>query len=169
MSLPSKDLEELRGDAERLAEQLPQSSSKDEALEVAIQAAETAMGALKLAQDPNEKAKLTTRFKSLIAEAEKIKAGKDWRITASPASTEASHGHNGVNVNTSQKQRLLKEPQSTREPSKGEQILLLKASFLHGFKFPPWTKAPEASEFEAKEGEELFLYVLCIYSSSTQT
>lgn len=159
MSLPSKDLEQLKQDAERLADQLPQSTSKDEALEVAIKAAETAMQALKLAQDPSEKAKLTTRLKQLLAEAEQIKLSKDWRATIQMSSGQPSNGTSNNTMATSSKQRVLKEPHSTRELSKSDQILLLKAGFLHGFKFPPWTSPPDPEEFELKDGEELFLYV----------
>ena len=162
MSLPSKDLEELRHDTERLAERLPNSTSKDEALEIAIKAAETAMQALKLAKDPNERTKLATRFKQLLAEAEKIKLSRDWRATIRSPSVSASNGASSGTLSVSKTSRVLREPQSTRELSKGEQILLLRASYLHGFKFPPWKERPESDQFELKDGEEMFLYVFFV-------
>ena len=154
MSLPSKDLEALREDAERLAVQLPRSSSRDEALDIAIKAAETAMQALKLAKDPRERTQLSTRANQLLREAERIKTDTNWRpaIQSSPTAN-AGGKHNGV------KSRARNEPLSTRKMSTREQKLLLQASFLNGFKFPPWTTPPKIDEFELKDGEELFLYV----------
>ena len=160
MSLPSTDLDELKQDAVQLAEQLPQSSSKDEALEVAIQAAETAMKALELAEDPNEKAKLTTRFKQLLAEAEKIKQNKDWSNALLAPYSPSSNDTSSKARSTNDRLETLKPPESSRNLSNGEQILLLRSSFLHGFKFPPWTKSPARELFELKDGEDMFLYVL---------
>lgn len=160
MSLPSKDLEELEPNAERLSNQLPRSGSKDEALEVAIEAAETAMRALKIAQDPNEKAKLTTRFKQLLAEAEKIKQNKDWSTSVLAPYPQSSNGGSSQTSSNYNASRTLKQPESSRNLSNSEQILLLRASFLHGFKFPPWTKSPAPELFELKDGEDMFLYVL---------
>lgn len=161
MSLPSKDLEELKQDADKYAYQLPRSSNKDEALEIAIKAAETSMQALKLAQDPDEKAKLSTRVKQLLKEAETIKSSRDWRtaIGSSSPSTQRDNGNGNDTTVTSSKTRVLKEPQSTRKLPKSEQILLLKAGFLNGFKFPPWTIPPDPGEFELNHGEDMFLYV----------
>ena len=69
MTLLSQDFEELRNDAARLADQLPRSASKDEALEIAIKAAETSMRALNLVQDPNEKTMLSMKAQVLLDEA----------------------------------------------------------------------------------------------------
>lgn len=159
MSLPREDLEELKQDAERLADKLPRSSTKDEAVEVAIKAAETAMKALKLAEDPNEKVKLTSRFKQLLTDAENIKHSKDWRTAIQAPPSRSTNGLSRVVAAVETNRRVLKEPISTRQLPKKEQILLLKASFLHGFKFPPWETPPELEEFHLKDGEELFLYV----------
>ncbi|KAK3702819.1 cysteine protease [Vermiconidia calcicola] len=155
MSLPSKDLEELKSDAERLDAQLLRSSSKDEALEVAIKAAETSMRALKLAQDPIEKSKLSTRVKQMLEEAERIKMSTDWRKAVQHRPS--LNGSSSTKADTVARARTLQEPQSTRKLPNHEQILLLRASYLNGFKFPPWTTPPESSEFELKDGESLFL------------
>ncbi|USP73177.1 hypothetical protein yc1106_00451 [Curvularia clavata] len=47
----------------------------------------------------------------------------------------------------------LREPVSTRELSKKEEIILLRASAVNGFKCPPWTKDPSAEEFAPNDGQ----------------
>ena len=159
MSLPNKALGELRKDADLLAQQLPRSSNREEAFEKAIKAAETSMQALKLARGSDQEKDLSIRVKQLLDEAERIKQSEDWMKVVEPMSSSSSgEGSNGI------KSRTLKEPQSTRKLEKREQILLLKASFLNGFKFPPWTTPPEPNEFELRQGEELFLYVSYTHS-----
>ncbi|KAK5135009.1 hypothetical protein LTR08_005669 [Meristemomyces frigidus] len=156
----SSDLRELSQDADQHAVQLPQSASRNEALETAINAAEVSMRSLKLAKDPNAKARHSARFKQLLQEAERIKHSKDWRQAAqttnqqsprscprSSATTAPSAPHRG---------QALPEPQSARALSKSEQILLLRAGYLNGFKFPPWSSPPHSSEFDLGDGEGLF-------------
>ena len=164
MSIPSTSLESLREDAERLFQRLPHTSSRDEALKVAIKAAETSMQALKLANDPTDKAQLSSRVSQLLTDAEKIKTSKDWRKEVQSVQPQTDP-HNGTPVRIS-KVRVLKEPQSQRKLPTSEQVLLLRAGYLNGFKFPPWTTPPEPSEFELREGEELFLYVSSTRSPS---
>jgi len=50
----------------------------------------------------------------------------------------------------------LAEPISTRKRSKREDIILLKASMVNGFKCPPWDNNPTANEFVALPGADLF-------------
>jgi calpain-7 len=57
---------------------------------------------------------------------------------------------------SSSKIRRLAEPVSTRKRSNKEEIILLKASLVNGFKCPPWDKNPSAAEFVAQKGAELF-------------
>lgn len=52
-----------------------------------------------------------------------------------------------------------KEPVSTRKRSNRESIILLKASAVNGFKFPPWEKTPVSEEFTAANGAPSFVYV----------
>lgn len=160
MSGSSASVESLTEDAERFVQQLPQANSRDEALEVAIKAAETSMHALKLASDPKEKAQLSSRVSQLLTDAEKIKTSKDWRKEVRSLQHQPD-SRNGVPT-TNSKARILKEPQSQRKLPTSEQVLLLRAGYLNGFKFPPWTTPPEPSEFELREGEDLFLYVSSI-------
>ncbi|RAR07644.1 cysteine proteinase [Stemphylium lycopersici] len=46
----------------------------------------------------------------------------------------------------------LREPVSTRKLPARESIILLKASTVNGFKFPPWDKNPSADEFALRDG-----------------
>lgn len=160
MSPASKDLEELQQNADRLAIQLPRCSSRDEALDIAIQAAQTSFDALKLVTDPVDKAKYSTRAKQLLAQAEDIKKAADWKTAVQQYSA-------GTPAPPPDPPRLkvLPEPRNSRELSRREKIVVLRAGFLNGAKFPEWEKPPSPSEFELKDGEELFLYVLCTIMS----
>jgi hypothetical protein len=51
----------------------------------------------------------------------------------------------------------LTEPISTRKRSKKEDIILLKASVVNGFKCPPWDKNPAATDFTPQNGQDLFV------------
>lgn len=61
--------------------------------------------------------------------------------TSAPAPSMASYSHI----------RKLVEPVSTRQRSKKEEIILLKASLVNGFKCPPWDKPPTSSDFAADQ------------------
>ncbi|TID14404.1 2-nitropropane dioxygenase [Venturia nashicola] len=50
----------------------------------------------------------------------------------------------------------LREPVSKRELPIAEKLLLLHASKLNGFKFPPWTGPPKPEEFHLDDGAEPF-------------
>ncbi|KAF2033394.1 calpain-like protease palB/rim-13 [Setomelanomma holmii] len=50
----------------------------------------------------------------------------------------------------------LADPVSSRKRSKREDIILLKASMINGFKCPPWDKNPSPAEFAAQESAGLF-------------
>lgn len=143
MSSHLTDLEQLRQEADQLAARLPRSATKDEALDIAIRAAETAFKALKLVKDANEKATYTAKAKQLMQDAETIKRSSDWRQAVQQAA----------------QVRVLTEPANTRELSTKERIILLRGGFLNGVKFPEWNGAPSPSEFDLKDGEEPFLYV----------
>jgi hypothetical protein len=51
----------------------------------------------------------------------------------------------------------LTEPVSTRKRSKKEDIILLKASVVNGFKCPPWDKIPATTDFTPQDGQDLFV------------
>jgi calpain-7 len=52
--------------------------------------------------------------------------------------------------------RRLPEPISSRKLPPKESIILLKASMVNGFKFPPWDKTPSTDEFLSQEGADHF-------------
>lgn len=162
MSRAGEDFKDHEGNVDRLPSKLTRGSTKNAALENAIHAAETSLQALKLARDPIEQKTLSARVKHLLAEAEQIKSTTDWPGVTQlpPANTLDSNAifRRSTNGNSNP----LREPQSTRKLPTSEQILLLKASWLNGFKFPPWTAPPQPSEFELKDGEDVFLYVSSI-------
>jgi calpain-7 len=54
----------------------------------------------------------------------------------------------------------LREPISSRKLPPRESIILLKASIVNGFKFPPWDKAPSADEFVSEEGAAPYTYII---------
>jgi calpain-7 len=58
--------------------------------------------------------------------------------------------------------RRLSEPVSTRTRSKREDIILLKASIVNGFKCPPWDRNPPPGEFAAQQDDELFTWVVLL-------
>lgn len=53
--------------------------------------------------------------------------------------------------------RKLTEPVSVRVLSQKEEILLLRASKLNGFAFPPWRAPPDSAEFALVDGAEAFI------------
>lgn len=125
----------------------------DEALTLAFSAAELAVKAVNQAKDAARKTSATNLFELLLKDIEHLKLQKsqqpdDAFSDLKPLVTKVS------------KIRKLKEPVSSRPLPNSEKILLLKASFINGFKFPPWKEAPTESEFELQEGEQLFQYVL---------
>jgi hypothetical protein len=53
----------------------------------------------------------------------------------------------------------LREPISSRKLPPKESIILLKASVVNGFKFPPWDKTPSADEFVLEDGVAPYTYI----------
>lgn len=143
---------------QRLEKQVPLASSKDDALETALLAAELSMKALKLADDPSIRKLMNNKVKSLLDEAERIKTTGIWKVV-NDAVKSSGDGVGEIDVS---KLKLLEEPVSTRRLTTAEEILLLKASKLNGFKFVPWKDPPPDTEFEIKEGEVPFRYVRCL-------
>jgi hypothetical protein len=62
-------------------------------------------------------------------------------------------------LDTPKKVAQLKVPVSTRRRTRKEEIILLKSSAVHGFKFPPWEDNPPSTEFEQRGATERFRYV----------
>lgn len=111
---------------------------------MAIEAAQHAMNAMKISHDSETKKLMREKSVFFLDEAQRIKHVSEW--TPRPK----------VDVTRGPK---LVEPKSDRKLSTSEQILLLKASQLNGFKFPPWTNAPQDSDFQLLDGQERFTCV----------
>ena len=130
-------------------------STKNEALEAAIDAAERCMRALKTATDKDEKSRLNEQCRILLERAERIKT-----FTKSKAQDrEWDKESVRQGVSPPDLGRKLPEPISSRQLSTREQIIILEGSRLNGFVYPPWNGPPEPSEFEIKGGKDCFLYV----------
>ena len=86
-------------------------------------------------------------------------AGEDWRARDEKHASGVPLSERGIERNT-RPRRTLKPPVTTRSLSKAEQIILYKASYLNNYKFPPWTVPPAPDEFELKDGETWYLWVV---------
>jgi calpain-7 len=75
----------------------------------------------------------------------RTKVTHEGAASASPSIAPYSHIHR------------LAEPASTRKPTRREDIILLKASMVNGFKCPPWDRNPSPSEFMAQQDTEPFM------------
>ncbi|KAJ5601113.1 hypothetical protein N7510_010647 [Penicillium lagena] len=104
-------------------------TSRNAALEAAIDAAEHYMKALRLAP-ATEKATLDAKCKDLLTRAEKIKGATDWQSAA-----------------WGESRKGLRSPTSTRKLTTREEIIILEGAKLNGFKFPPWQRPPAPEEF----------------------
>lgn len=122
-------------------------NARDAALQTAIAQAEAALKAMRLSKDPGEKQRLKAQFEQRLRDAEDIK-----RSDRDTPTVDAAPGASPRN-----KSVILQEPLSSRTLLKGEQILLLKASFLNGNKFSPWTERPSAMDFQLQDGETLHI------------
>lgn len=132
---------------------------------------------LKLASNPEQKVQLRETCKSLLDEAERIKTAETFSTRSSdllidlsspkgsPARRSTSLPFRTADVTSSVKPQAthtrgspvkksaatdldLNLPVSRRRLTKQEEILLLKASKLNGFTFPPWRDVPNLTEFE---------------------
>lgn len=108
-----------------------------------------------MAKDAATRKYLTTTAEHFFKAIEYVDSNEDWELEETPQT------HDGVANNAAgiAKIKILEEPVSTRVLPTSEQILLLKASLINGFKFPVWKGPPEDSDFELKEDGQLFQYV----------
>jgi hypothetical protein len=107
--------------------------NRDEALAAAVASADLYMKAIKLAGTKAERKKLQDRCMKVLAIAESIKTGKEWRIETGAM------------------------PQPTTALSAREQRILLASSRLHGHIFSPWQGS--IRDVELQEDGKTFTYV----------
>lgn len=106
-----------------LESQVGRAPSKQVALELVLAEVDKSMARLTISKDRTERAHATR----LIDRAEHIKTSHFWR-SPPPLSEE--------------------EPISRRKLTTAEKIIVLKASYINGGKYPPWQTNPTAADFE---------------------
>lgn len=111
---------DANGSDKTFEHELAGASSKDDALQLILGEVERRMAKLKLATDATSKANESKQVKTLLSRAERIKQSGQWHT----------------------------QPVCKRPLTKAEQIVLLKASYINGSKYPPWQATPLAAEFE---------------------
>jgi calpain-7 len=124
---------------QEIESRISKASTKNEALQRAIEAVELYMQAMEVAADSPERARLRARCRILLKRAESLKKGDTWQQATSTA-------------------RVLKGPVSSRVLTVKEKVILLEGSKLNGFIFPCWESDPDPEEFHLRNGEELFTY-----------
>ncbi|OAF58125.1 cysteine protease [Pseudogymnoascus destructans] len=117
------------------------SRTKEDALANAISAAECYMKAIKLANNSSERARLKEKGMNILARAEEIEKIEQWQPAIS---------HTGAVITPSEISGM---PQSRRQLSTREEVILLEGSKLHGLIFPPWRSEFDGQEFAASNGE----------------
>jgi calpain-7 len=143
---------------EELESQISQASTRDEALQRAIAAAEAYMKAFKLSSRESERVRLKGQCSKVLAIAEKIKQQNSWTVT--------SNGKKEKGPSP----KILKAPVSQRKLTTREEVIILESSKLHGFIFPPWTSDPQADSFcKEGKGEAQFMYVVYQDCSSEES
>lgn len=150
MSRPhaSRTLAELEGKAIVAEKKVNTDRSHNDRLEAAISAAELYMKALRIADLPDDKARLDRKTEQLIVLAEKIK--QEERNGDTFAARSAIH------------------PVSKRTLTTREKIILLESSKLNGTVFKQWTTQPRHEDFELKDAHDLFVDEFKYTLSETQ-
>lgn len=128
-------------------EEIPLRQSRNDVLEATIKVAELYMQALRLAPNGTAKARLNSKCKQMLRQAEGL---KEERISS-------EHAVDGVAAPPPPSSHALKQPRSKRKLTTREEIIILEGSRLNGFTFPPWKDDPNPDEFSLKEGQEPFV------------
>ncbi|THY86670.1 cysteine proteinase [Aureobasidium pullulans] len=137
-----QDISTLKAKIQKFEHDIPFAPSKDAALDMAIKAAEHAMKAMRLSDSPETTKAMRNKSEFFLDEAQRIKSDPDWKPR--------------IEIDVAKVAKLV-EPKSSRPLPTSEQILLLKASQLNGFKFPPWTSFPKDNDFQLQVGQEPFI------------
>lgn len=170
----------MTAEMDALQARIADAPTRDEALELAIKAAELCMQALKVATDKRQKADLSSQCQTLLGEAERIKKSPEWpaatfpnisSLSLDPPSTPTSKPIKVASALTHSQQKPKKtgpEPVSDRALTTAEQIILLKGSKINGSTFPPWKDEPAPAEFMLTPGEPLFVDDVVLRLSADQ-
>ncbi|CAC9887599.1 unnamed protein product [Aureobasidium pullulans] len=137
-----QDISTLKAKIQKFEHDIPFAPSKDAALDMAIKAAEHAMKAMRLSDSPETTKAMRNKSEFFLDEAQRIKSDPNWKPR--------------IEIDVAKVAKLV-EPKSSRPLPTSEQILLLKASQLNGFKFPPWTSFPKDNDFQLQVGQEPFI------------
>ncbi|KAL0259894.1 cysteine protease [Diplodia seriata] len=170
----------MTAEVEALRSRIAGAPTRDEALELAIQAAELCMRALKVATDKRQKADLSSHCQTLLTEAERIKKSPEWPAAALPdisslsldptpsPTLQQSKTVSPLRLSIQKPPKTSPEPVSDRALPTSEQILLLKSSKINGSTFPPWKDDPTPADFVLKPGEAPFVDNVELRLSSAQ-
>lgn len=163
----------LTMDKKSLEFRIENARSPDEGLKLAIEAAELALRAIKLAATKTDQAEMKSRADGLLKQAELFKRqtssprleaqilpirSRTPMYSSSAASREARlESSTGTYASTAVSSLALaaakaKVPRSRRELTKSEQILLMRGSKLNYCKFPPWGATPNTHDFVLGDG-----------------
>lgn len=140
------------------------SLSHEDALSLAIAAAEIQMHFMRLASTKSQQKILSDRSHQFLNQAERIKQTVDWdpKLQADlldfhpiePSPSVATEGRSSATLVGS-------KSQSTRELTPHENLILWRASTLHDCGSRPWDESnePTTAEFESTKGHSQFEYV----------
>lgn len=142
--------------------------SREDALQLAIEAAELHLKHLKLTQDQGQKRSLKSKTLSLFDEADKIKQDASYvpghrvhdLVFADLTVTDSES--TGTNVAVQDRSsprsiRLLSAPVSTRALPITERRILIEGSKLNNAKFPPWQESDGNESFELATRQAQFV------------
>jgi len=143
----------------------------EDSLNLAIEAAEIHLKALRLSTDTSQKKALKSKTLALFEEAEKIKSGNDFSsndrvyqmvfgVASAREIERQGQGTASPDPRVTERPpsvKTLLAPVSRRAPTTREQKVLLEGSLLNGAKFPAWKEADGLESFELVPGEEQFL------------
>lgn len=165
----------IKAQLDHVRRRMTESPDKDQALQLAIEAAELCMSSLYLATNKTHKADLSAQAKSFISEAERIKKNPQWpspspssasssRMTpsssAAPSNAPAPPVSSSLTASkspaSSAKAQHALQLVSQRPLPFGEQVILHKASSVNGSLFPPWKDIPQPKEFSLDDGNGRF-------------
>ena len=137
---------------------IDQALTRDEALSLAMEAAEMCMEAIKKAVDMHQRSDLKQRCESLLDKVEQIKSTMDLpqALTPSPLNHSQLSLRPATTSNRARVSHIASharpEPRPSRKLSLTEQLIIFRNSKLHGFKFAPWESVPDRKIFKSVSG-----------------